>query len=321
MLRWTKLGKVFDPTVVRPQPWMQEYAQCPTPLILDDDRVRVYFACRPGRGTDMQYVSHPGYVDLDRHDLARVLAVSEQPLIPLGAPGAFDEFGIMPSSVLRHEGKVYMYYTGWTRMQSVPYTLAIGLAVSDDGGTHFRKLGTGPVLGLGLHEPYFVTGPAVLRVKDEWRMWYLSCSQWLTMDGKQEPVYQIALAKSSDGLNWRHDGRPVVPRLSAHECQDLFSPFFAHGRWQAIFAWREPGVRMGAYRLGYAVSDDLETWVRDDSLVGIDLSASGWDSQMMCYPQLLELDGRTIMFYCGNEFGREGFGMAQLVAEDTKATE
>jgi len=313
MFSWKKLGHIFDPTARRQSPWMQEYAQCPTPFVLNDEVLRIYVAGRPQRGSDRQYVSYPGYVDLAREDISRIVKVANSPLIPLGNPGSFDEFGIMPSSVIRHGDEIFVYYTGWTRMQTVPYTQAIGLAISRDGGQTFDKLGEGPILGLSLSEPYFVTGPVVRVIGKQWRMWYLSGRKWLFDGEKPEPIYQIACAKSDDGIRWQHDGTPVVPRRSENECQDILAPFFLGGKWHAIFAWREPSTQAGGrYRLGYASSDDLEFWVRDDAQVGMELSPSGWDSQMMCYPQVIELNGRILMFYCGNDFGQRGFGVAEL---------
>jgi hypothetical protein len=64
--------------------------------------------------------------------------------------------------------------------------------------------------------------------------------------------------------------------------------------------------------LGYAFSDDLITWVRDDENSGIDLSETGWDSEMMCYPHIFECDGKQFLLYNGNEFGKYGFGIAEL---------
>ncbi len=319
MLSWKKLGNLFNPALSRPLVWMQEFAQCPTPFVLNKEVLRVYFACRPQRGADRQYVSHSAYVDLARDDLARIVRIAQTPLLPHGGRGSFDEFGAMPGSVLREGNDVYLYYTGWTRMQSVPYTLAIGLAVSRDGGETFCKAGPGPLVGLSLDEPYFVTGPVVRIVDEQWVMWYLSCREWLFDSGRPEPVYQIACARSSDGINWQRDGGPVIPVRWENECQDILAPFFFAGKWHAVFAWRRPSPFLGGYRLGYAWSTDLARWQRDDSAVGIDLSPDGWDSQMMCYPQVIEVDGRILMFYCGNDFGREGFGVAELVTNTLPA--
>ena len=49
-------------------------------------------------------------------------------------------------------------------MESVPYTLAIGVAVSRDGGERFERLGEGPLLGITADEPWLVTGPSVQRI-------------------------------------------------------------------------------------------------------------------------------------------------------------
>jgi hypothetical protein len=69
------------------------------------------------------------------------------------------------------------------------------------------------------------------------------------------------------------------------------------------------------YRIGYASSTDLTTWTRDDAKAGIEVAdaASGeWDSEMVSYPHVFELDGRTLMLYLGNQVGRHGFGLAEL---------
>ena len=39
-----------------------------------------------------------------------------------------------------------------------------------------------------------------------------------------------------------------------------------------------------------------------------------WDGDMVCYPHLTEIDGRIVLLYNGNAFGREGFGAAVLEA-------
>lgn len=166
--RWDRLGNIFDPLRQKPHPWMMEFAQCPTPFLLDDATVRVYFATRPSRDAEGLYVSRPGFVDLDRGDLRRVVAIAERPALDLGRVGTFDEFGVMPSSVLRVGGEVYMYYTGWTRMASVPYTTAIGVAVSRDGGTTFERIGDGPVLNIALDEPLLVNSPIVRILGGVW---------------------------------------------------------------------------------------------------------------------------------------------------------
>ncbi len=95
----------------------------------------------------------------------------------LGRPGTFDDSGIMPSWIVTQENKKYLYYIGWNVEVSVPYHLAIGLAVSDDGGQTFQKISQGPILIVPLTSPSSTPHPASC-LKATWRMWYVSCTGW-----------------------------------------------------------------------------------------------------------------------------------------------
>jgi hypothetical protein len=85
-----------------------------------------------------------------------------------------------------------------------------------------------------------------------------------------------------------------------------------------VFCYREAsGFRTDptrGYRLGQAWSDDLQTWTRADDLPHFDREPGAWDSDMVCYPHLTTIDGRIVLLYNGNAFGREGFGAAVLEA-------
>ena len=87
------------------------------------------------------------------------------------------------------------------------------------------------------------------------------------------------------------------------------------GRYHMYFSYRHGvGFRNAAkgYRIGYACSTDGHSWERDDASGGLDVSSEGWDSEMVCYPHVLNIDGGLHIFYCGNSFGRDGFGYATL---------
>lgn len=313
---WRRLGRVFDPQALAPYPWMQEFAQCPTPFVLDDETIRVIVSTRPTRDADGSYVSHPGYVDISRKDPRDAIGISPAPLLPLGAAGMFDEFGIMPSSLVTVGEISYLYYTGWTRMVSVPFSTAIGLAISRDGGRSFAKAGNGPLLGIALDDPYLVNTPIVRIVDGTWHMWYVTGKRWLDADTGPEIVLRVAHATSSDGLAWDRSCAPVIQTLLDDECQDMFCPIRIGDCWHAFFAFRHATGfrtdRQRSYRLGHAWSRDLHNWIRDDH-AGLDRPETGWDALMICSSQFLEVDGRYLMFYCGNDFGRSGFGIAELL--------
>lgn len=316
MFRWEKLGRIFDPRSVTGRPWLKEFAQAPATLLFDDF-VRIYFSCRPPADANGKYVSYSAYVDLDRRDLRSVREVAVEPILPLGGLGEFDEFGTYPVSVIRAGDELRAYYAGWTRCESVPFNVAIGCAVSHDDGRTFRKLGPGPVIGYSPDEPFVISGPKVRRFGDTFYLFYIAGSMWKIVAGRPEPVYRIRMATSADGLTWTKAGRDLIPpRIEKDEAQASPDVYFRDGRYHMFFCYRySEGYRSheGGYRIGYAVSDDLIQWHRDDSKAGLAPSASGWDSEMVSYPHVFDLDGQTYMAYLGNQVGREGFGIARLL--------
>src|SRR3954452_4970035 len=96
VLRWRKLGLVFSPQALpeRP-PWMAEFAQAPATLLFDD-RVRVFFSCRPPAGPDGMAATRSASVDPDRSALTRLLAVTHEPILPLGGTVNCGESGTYP---------------------------------------------------------------------------------------------------------------------------------------------------------------------------------------------------------------------------------
>lgn len=320
MFNWKKLGKVFDPTDIKGKDWMQEFAQAPSALIFDKF-VRVYFACRPQRDRNGQYVSYTAYVDLNRKNLLEIVNIAKNPVLKLGGLGCFDEFGTYPTSVLRNGANVLAYYGGWTRCESVPFNVSIGIAVSHNNGETFEKLGNGPILSYGPDEPFILGGPKIRKFNNVWYLWYIVGKKWIVADGRPEPVYKIRMASSSDSLNWTRNGKDLIQtRIEENEAQASPDVIFYKGKYHMFFCYRYGSnyrETNRGYRIGYAYSDNLTDWIRDDTKAGIDISEYGWDDESISYPHVFELDGNLYMLYLGNQVGRFGFGLANL--EDYKS--
>ncbi|WDE12079.1 hypothetical protein [Thalassomonas haliotis] len=324
MFNWKKLGRVFNPADVTGKSWLREYAQAPDVLVFDTF-VRVYFSCRAAPDDNGQYTSYSAYVDLDRNDLFNILAVAEKPILPLGGLGTFDQFGTYPVSSIRVADEVHLYYGGWTRCESIPFTVSIGKAVSKDDGKTFQKLGQGPLLTSNIDDPYVLSGPKIRYFNGLWYLWYVAGTKWLKHEGRVEAVYKIKMATSTDGSNWQRSGEAIIEnKLEENECQASPDVFFYHNRYHMFFCYKyclnfRDNDR--GYRIGYAVSDDLVNWHRDDSRAGIDISCQGWDDQSIAYPHVFELDGTLYMLYLGNHVGKYGFGLAKLEGDVTDGSQ
>ncbi|HZR02058.1 MAG TPA: hypothetical protein VFA81_02655 [Burkholderiales bacterium] len=302
---WIKLGRIhcLEASPTRATLHMQ----VPTPL-LTDSTIRIYFAARNALGK-----SYPAYLDVRRDNPLAVLRVDDTPVMAHGPIGTFDEDGAMPGCALRLGPRIHLYYSGWNQRKSIPYHNTTGLAISRDGGEFFCRMFDGPILDRTSFEPYMAVTPWVVKEEALWRMWYVSGLSWTLVDERYEPVYGIKYAESTDGVQWKRPGVLVIPRKHDREACAHPSVILQAGVYHMWFCYRDTvdfRDGKGSYRIGYASSPDGFTWKRQDHLSGIDVSRDGWDSTMLCYPSVLECDGRLLLFYNGNSFGQSGIGCA-----------
>jgi hypothetical protein len=301
--KWDKIGLIFDPRKQGLE-WMTTHAQNPMPEHLGAGIYRVYFATR-----DAQNRSRGGFFVFDIRRPFDVIECSARPLIDLGQLGTFDDSGVMPSGLVDFLDSRYLYYTGWSRTVDVPFAFHVGLVVSKDGGKTYERRNLAPVLGRNPHDPYITGAPFVLAESGTLTMWYISGTKWEkdAAGGKPKHFYTIKRAESTDGVTWQTNSdlcleyetqeyaiaRPIVRKV-----KDQYEMWFT--------------FRGGAntYRLGLAKSKDGRTWTRDPAPIGIDVSANGWDSEMICYGHPFEHDGKLYAVYNGNSYGSTGVGLA-----------
>ncbi|WP_144903902.1 glycoside hydrolase family protein [Halobellus captivus] len=301
-MSWNKLGRIFEPTETFD--WMETHAQLPTPLHLSGDRYRVFFA---GRNEDN--MSQTGFVDIDISDPTNPLRVSKEPVLKLGSLGMFDDSGVYPSSVVQIGEETHLYYIGWMQGKRVSYYACVGLGVSTDGGETFEKRSRGPHLARNDVDPYMTLSSDVEVVDGMFRMWYTSATGWVDYETGVRPNYHIKYAESDDGLTWtregtiaidyEHDGEWAIARPCVRQTEDGFEMWYSYA------------TDNHGYRIGYATSADGLNWTRYDDQTGISISDDGWDSDLQAYPYVIEHDEAEYMFYNGNDYGREGFGLAQ----------
>ena len=315
-MKWKKLGKIFDPGQHLRGGGFVGFAQSPQALEFDDF-VRIYFSTREKDPYCAKFLSRIAFVDMDK-SLRALMRVSSHEVIPLGKLGCFDEHGIFPMNVLRHGNKIHAYTCGWSRRVSVSVDTAIGYARSHDRGLTFQKLGDGPILAASLREPFLVGDPFVRVYDDIFHMWYIYGTQWKSY-GEGEPaerIYKIAHATSTDGIDWHRESRQIIADHLPDESQALPTVIAFNGIFHMLFCYRHSSDfrhnRNRSYRIGYAFSYDLQDWIRDDSAAGIETTEGDWDADMLCYPHLFRCEDRICLLYNGNEFGRSGFGLAEL---------
>lgn len=301
-MTWIKQGRIFH---LEPAANRSTHTQVPTPYVMSD-RVRVYYACRRNGK------SFPAFFDLSK-DLKTILRVHEQPIMQLGKPGMFDADGIMPSCVIENNGELWMYYIGWNELKNTArYQNEIGLAVSKDGGETFERMFEGPIMGRSPTEPGLAVMPFVMKDDGVYKMWYQSGIGWHLIDGRYEPTYVIKYAVSEDGIYWHRASDVCVKPSYPFEAFSRPCVTKELGGYFVAYCYRDSKDYRGgkgSYRIGFADSSLWKNFIRNDKVIGFE-SNEDFDSEMQCYPYMIELGGKRVMFYNGNDFGQTGIGLA-----------
>jgi hypothetical protein len=308
-MRWVKKGVIFSPG--KATPGMKSHAAIPFAEITNLGTLRVYFSSRNESGQSL-----PFHLELNPDNLKEIISIKENPIFLLGKLGTFDDNGIMPSCIVNNSDKKYLYYIGWNPQVTVSYRLSIGLAISNDFGETFTKFSEGPICDRSINEPYFNTAPYILVENNIWKMWYVSCTEWLFVNNYPEPKYHIKYAESGDGIIWEKGGIICIDYDDNTEAIGRPCVVKEDGIYKMWYSFRKISnyrvYRDSSYRLGYAESTDGKKWKRMDHLVGIERSEKGWDSEMIEYCHIIEFNGKKHMFYNGNGFGQTGIGYAIL---------
>jgi hypothetical protein len=309
-MKWVDYGQIFNT-----DKHGLDYAKSPQAIVLDDF-IRIYFtACKPDNGKLISYVC---FVDFDKQ-FKNILRISKD-VLSGGDLGCFDEHGIFPFSPVKAGGAIYGYTGGISRRVSVSVDSGIGLTISHDNGETFERFGNGPVVTSSLHEPFLVIDGFVREYKGSFHMWYIFGTDWIKFNENIPPdrIYKITHAVSNDGIKWEKDNVQIITDVIEHEAQALPTVIKWQNKYHMMFCYRHAyDFRTNfqrSYRLGYAVSDDLFQWQRNDSVAFI--CEQSWAREMICYPNLFECDNKLYLLYNGNEFGKHGFGLAKLAEQE-----
>jgi len=282
-----------------PLDWAASHAALPVTRVLDGS-VELYFSSRDAEGR-----AHVGRARLER-DLSGAPTYDPEPLLGPGSLGSFDDAGVTTSCVVEADDGIRLYYSGWTRGATVPFYFFVGCARSTDGGRTFRRASLAPLLERNDVDPFLTASPWILVENDVWRMWYVSGVGWELIDGSPRHRYHIKYAESRDGLSWERSGHVCIDFHDEQEYAIARPCVVRDGALYRMWYSR----RGEAYRLGYAESSDGLAWQRLDGEAGLEPSAEGWDSEMICYPAVYDADGRRHLLYNGNDYGATGIGHA-----------
>jgi hypothetical protein len=299
-----KEGLIISPVDERIPLWGKKRLMLPTPIILNNNILRLFLGF-----CDQKNIGRVGFVDLDSKNLKNIIFVSQKPSLDIGEKGDFDEHGVVPTCILKEGTALYLYYGGFSRIDN-KYTMFEGLAVSYDDGLSFNRVNKNPILKSTSKEKYFRVASFVLKEVNSYKMWYIGGNSWREIEDKLLPEYKCQYIQSNikeiwseeyiNCLDFEDESEHGFSRPWVYKKNNFYCMFF--------------GIRKnGKYYPGYAESNDGIKWVRREDKIKIELSKNGWDSEMITYPAIVDVDTYSYYLYSGNNNGESGIGYAILI--------
>ena len=302
-MKWSKRGLLYSIPIGGLSPKLFSHTANPLPMHIEGDIYRVFFSSR-----DAINRSSVGAVDVD---IVRGTVIREyiHSFFEYGPEGSFYADGVSIGNCYVVDGVQYMLFMGWQSPEIGHWRGDIGRLIVQPDLT-LKLDADAPFLASDLVDPISLSYPWVMdNPEGGYYMWYGSTATWDAGNG--EMLHLINYATSHDGHSWRREGLAVPFELG--RAQAFSRPTVGRddqGRYEMWFSYRSGSGEK--YRIGYAVSRDGRNWGLSLEDAGIDVSADGWDSEMIEYPFVLDHNGQRYMFYNGNGFGKTGFGLAVL---------
>jgi hypothetical protein len=245
-------------------------------------------------------------VDIVRREL---VSICDKPVFEYGPANSFYSHGVSIGNCYETEGRRYILFMGWQIPPGEHWHGQIGRLVLEKNFS-VQIDSDEPFMNTDFTDPVSLSYPWVLRGRDGfYRMWYGSTVTWDTGNG--EMLHVVNHAISADGHKWQRRGLSVPYKLG--QAQAFSRPTVigdASGEYHMWFSYRSGGGQK--YRIGYASSQDCERWDLRIDQAGLDVSLSGWDSEMIEYPFVFDHKSERFLLYNGNGYGHTGFGLATL---------
>lgn len=300
---WKKLGQIYTPEMSGRHPKLLTHAANPLPIHVAGDIYRIFYC-----GRDDQNRSSVGAVDIDIVQ-RNVITEHSTPFFEHGPVGSFYSDGISIGNCYEADGITYMLFMGWQHPSDGHWRGDIGrLIVTPEISLKLEDENF--FLGIDSTDPVSLSYPWVQPLSESgFNMWYGSTLTWDAGNG--EMLHVINHAYSADGHQWHRTGLAVPFELG--RAQAFSRPTVLinkSGDFEMWFSFR--GGADEKYRIGYAKSDNGKNWRLDLKNSGIDVSPTGWDSEMIEYPFVFNHNGVRYMLYNGNGYGKTGFGLAVL---------
>lgn len=199
-----------------------------------------------------------------------------------GNSGAWDDYTVVPNSIIKEDSVYLLYYVGW---QSQYGQRQIGLATSTDGINWERY--PNPVIKADSLDNYQVAGCSVLNVNGKFYMYY----DTTPLDNYNNKKINVAF--SSDGIKWtNYSGNPILTASEPWESIGILaaSVIYDNGQFVMIYSSSD------RTKFGIAFSKDGVNWNKSPN-PAFTLDNTNQKYSQINYPFLMKAGNEYRLYY------------------------
>lgn len=224
------------------------------------------------------------------------------PILETGIKQSWDGYRVSRPCVIYDNNVYSMWYLGETKEEG-KIRPCIGMASSKDGIT-WDKNKQNPVFDLHDFQfpwAYFLRSFWVLKTDSVYKMWFSAV-------GKEnyQNIESVGFAKSTDGLNWIINEKPVLERDTTQAWENFYvsNPMVIkdNDRYYMFYGGLGRFGYLFKESIGIAMSYDGIKWRKNDNnpiLVSADIS-DAWDREFVTQPRVEKINnGNFYMWYVG----------------------
>lgn len=287
--KWQKLGLIYKTSQLHDK--LLTHASNPLAMHLQQEQFRIFYSAR-----DSVNRSSVAYIDYDLNK-NQILYIHDRPIVT-PEDNTFYSHGITIGNYWKKDNQTYIGFMGWQQKEGQHWRGDIGYFNLDTKEINL-------LMGISKEDQVSLSYPNVFYEDGFYKMWYGSTVDWQSENG--EMIHVIKYATSKNLKDWNHHGLAVPFELGVAQAFSKPSVIKHDGIYHMWMSYR--GGNGIPYRIGYSQSKDGITWNFKQS--NLDVSDSGWDNEMVCYPYVFKHNDSIYMLYNGNRYGLSGFGIAR----------
>jgi hypothetical protein len=224
-----------------------------------------------------------------------------------GLSNSYFSHGISIGNFFEFNEKSYISVMGWKLNPGEHWAGRIGKIELDLNG-NLMRISEKAWFDLDSEDPISLSYPAIYHDGQTLTMWYGSTVTWDTGNG--DMIHILKEKKLNVGESFVSSDSVIPYKIG--QAQAFSRPSIVNYKNRNLMAYSYRGAN-DKYKIGFVWLDDFSTATQVGGIPPFLPSLNNWENEMVEYPSLFVRDKKLFMLYNGNDYGKTGIGITEII--------